>query len=121
MLERYTNAFSPAEAAPLTVQLLTVRIGTGEAAAPMEETFIYNPTTMSSGIILSYPVAPGTLVAVFLNGLRMVTRPEGGTGGDVAVAEDVGGGAPTAIITFVGDAYAVSNADVVHVKYWTPA
>lgn len=117
MLTRDTNAYSPKEAATLTVQEISVQIGAVAGATPEEESFVYDPTAYASGIILSYQVASGTMPAVFLNGLRMVTRAlSASSGGDVAYADDVGG---TTVLSFVGDTYAVASGDIVYVKYWT--
>jgi len=120
-LERNIAAYSPRDAAALTVQEISVQIGTGANASPVDEVFIYNPSTMPP-IYLSYPVAPGTWPAVFLNGLRMTTRdPDASTGGDVAFTSLDHNGETTTAITFVGSTYAVVAADVIQVRYWTPA
>ncbi len=122
-LESNIAAYSPRGAATLTVQEISVQIGTGANASPVDEVFVYNPSTMPP-IYLSYPVAPGTWPAVYLNGLRMTTRdPDASIGGDVAFASQVNPttGETTTAIIFCGSTYAVASADIVHVRYWTPA
>lgn len=118
MIQRTINSSSPAAATTLTVQQLSVQIGTGASASPYDETFIYDPA-MASGIPLSCTVAPGTRPQVYLNGLRMITRPEeDSAGGDVAFSTTLAG---VSSLIFVGDIYAPAAGDVVHVKYWFPA
>ena len=119
MIQRTINAYSPAAAVNLTVQAVSIQIGTGASVSPYDEVIIYNPTTMASGIPLAFPIAPGTRPQVFLKGLHMVTRaPGASTGGDVSFSTTLEG---VSTILFVGDTYLVSSGDEVHVVYWKPA
>ena len=119
MIQRNINAYSPAAATTLTLQQVSVQIGSGGAVAPYEESFLYNPVAMATGILLSYNIAPGTYPQVFLNGLRLITRPDGEhEGGDVAFSTALGG---QSSLVFVGDIYVPASGDIVLVSYWFPA
>jgi len=118
-LQRYINGYSPAAATTLNVQVINVTMGTGGAATPYDETRIYEPSSMVSGIPLSFPVAPGTRPRVYLNGLRMLTNPlDEEAGGDVSYRTTVEG---VSSVTFSGDTYAPAAGDLVHIEYWTPS
>lgn len=120
MIQRTINSSSPAAAMTLTVQQISVQIGTGDSASPYDETFIYDPATHASGILLSNTIAPGTRPQVYLNGLRMLTRPEGdSSGGDVSFSTTLEGASSS--FSFEGLIYSPAAGDTIHVKYWYPA
>ena len=123
MADRSINAYSPSAEVEITTQVMEVQIGTNGVSRLVEETFAFDPVAHASGIPLSYPASTGTLPAVFLAGLRLLTRPSAGSSeGDVAVVTTINPGtleAETALV-FVGSTYSVASGDIVHVKYWTP-
>jgi hypothetical protein len=122
MADRSINAYSPSAEVEITTQVMEVQIGDVAGARPVVEVFLYDASTMASGIFLLYSVAAGTVPAVYLRGLRLVLREAGETtGGDVALVQGVNpaSGELGYAVVFVGDTYAAAPGDVVVVDYWT--
>ena len=118
-ITRDINAFSPDSPAPLTVQTLAVQIGGVSGARPVTEAFEYDAATMGPGILLSYPVATGTVPAVYLRGLRMTVQ-QAAEDADVAVVEALDElGDPSNAVAFIGSTYSVAAGDRVLIDYWT--
>ena len=122
-ITRDINAFSPLKPEDIVVQTLFVQMGTGGASRPVTESFIYDPSPMTVGILLSFPLAPETTPAVFLRGIRMVVGEGGNSGVDVAVYEDTSpvSGDPAFGVAFIGGTYPLVPGDRVVVDYWTTA